>query len=219
MERRPIRVLIVDDHAMLRRGLKFFLKSFEDLELVGEATSGQEALLLCARFVPDVVLMDMLMPDMDGATATGLLRERYPQVQVLVLTGYHELDLVERALEAGAIGYLLKNVTAQELAHAIREAHAGRSVLAPEAARALIQATRQKTQSWGSDLTEREKEVLTLMAHGLSNAEIAERLVVSAATVKFHVHNIMTKLGVSSRTEAVARALRQNLIKPDLPAR
>lgn len=219
MERWPIRVLIVDDHAMLRQGLKFFLKSFDDLELVGEATNGHEALSLCARLMPDVVLMDMVMPDMDGAAATRLLRERYPQAQVLVLTGFHELDLVERALEAGAIGYLLKNVTAQELAQAIREANAGRSVLAPEAARALIQATRQKTQPWGGDLTEREREVLALLAQGLSNVEIAERLVVSTTTVKFHVHNIMTKLGVSSRTEAVARALRQNLIKPDLPAR
>lgn len=203
---------------MLRQGLKFFLKGFDDLELVGEATSGHEALLLCARFMPEVVLMDMVMSDMDGAVATRLLREQYPQVQVLILTGFHELDLVEKALGAGAVGYLLKNITAQELAQAIREAYAGRSVLAPEAARALIQATRQKNQPWGGNLTEREREVLTLLAHGLSNAEIAERLVVSTTTVKFHVHNILTKLGVSSRTEAVARALHQNLIKPDLPA-
>jgi len=207
-----IRVVLVDDHAMLRRGLGFFLKGFEDLELVGEASSGHQAITLCAQIEPDVVLMDMVMPDMDGAEATRLIRQQNPRTQVIALTSFQEEDLIERALQAGAIGYLLKNVSATDLSQAIREAHAGRSTLAPEATEFLIQATRSKGTQTDYGLTEREREVLSLMAHGLSNAEIAERLVISVATAKFHVHGILTKLGVSSRTEAVALAWRQNLV-------
>jgi NarL family two-component system response regulator LiaR len=209
---RPIRILIVDDHAMLRRGLRFFLKGFDDLELVGEAESGAQALELCADCRPDVVLMDMVMDEMDGVQATQLIRQRYPGVQVIALTSFEEHDFIERALQAGAIGYLLKNVSAGDLAHAIREAHAGRSTLAPEAVQALIQATRHRAGHPDYGLSEREKEVLGLLMEGLSNAEIAERLVVTVATVKFHVRSILSKLGVSSRTEAVALAWQQNLV-------
>jgi NarL family two-component system response regulator LiaR len=208
----PIRVVIVDDHAMLRRGLRFFLRGFDDLELVGEATSGKEAFDLCSQVEPDVVLMDMVMPDLDGAEATRILRERHPKVQVIALTSFQEEDLVERALQAGAIGYLLKNVAADDLAQAIREAHAGKSTLAPEATEVLIQATRQKASPADYGLTAREKEVLALLVEGLSNAEIAERLVISVPTAKFHVRGILSKLGVSSRTEAVTLAWQQNLI-------
>ena len=208
----PIRVVIVDDHAMLRRGLRFFLSSFEDLELVGEASSGKEALTLCAQVEPDVVLMDMVMAEMDGADTTRIIREKYPGVQVIALTSFQEEDLVERALQAGAIGYLLKNVGAKELAQAIREAHAGRSTLAPEATEALIRATRERADRPGFDLTKREQEVLALMVQGLSNAEIAERMVISVATVKFHVRGILSKLGVTSRTEAIALAWQHNLV-------
>jgi NarL family two-component system response regulator LiaR len=211
-ERDTVRILIVDDHAMLRRGLRFFLKGFDDLELVGEAASGREALALCAQLEPDVVLMDMLMPEMDGAEATRLLRAQHPDVQVIALTSFQEQDLIERALQAGAIGYLLKNVAADDLAQAIREAHAGRSTLAPEATEVLIQATRSKPSPVDYGLTDRECEVLALLIQGLSNAEIAERLVISLATAKFHVRSILGKLGVSSRTEAVALALQQKLI-------
>jgi len=208
----PIRVVLVDDHAMLRRGLRFFLMGFDDLELVAEASSGREAAELCAELEPDVVLMDMVMPDMDGAEATRVIRQLYPQVQVIALTSFQEEDLIERALQAGAIGYLLKNVSAQDLAHAIREAHAGRSILAPEATKILVQATRQRANQPDYGLTDRERQVLALLVEGLSNAEIADRLVISVATVKFHVRGILTKLGVASRTEAVALAWQQKLV-------
>jgi len=211
-EPRPIRVLIVDDHAMLRRGLRFFLKGFDDLELVGEGSSGKEAIALCAETDPDVILMDMVMPDMDGAKTTQMIREQYPQVQVIALTSFQEEDLIERALQSGAISYLLKNVSAQDLARAIREAHAGRSTLAPEATQVLIQATRRRSGNQDYGLTPREQEVLALMVEGLSNAEIAERLVITVATVKFHVRGVLGKLGVSSRTEAIALAWQQKLI-------
>jgi len=211
-ETRPIRVIVVDDHAMLRRGLKFFLKGYDDLELVGEAGSGKEAIELCAQTEPDVILMDMMMPDMDGAETTRIIRECHHGVQVIALTSFQEEDLIERALQAGAIGYLLKNVPADELARAVRKAHAGRSTLAPEATEALIQATRRRSGQIDYGLTGREQEVLALLMEGLSNAEIAERLVVSVATVKFHMRGILSKLGVSSRAEAVALAWEQNLV-------
>lgn len=208
----PIRVILVDDHAMLRKGLRFFLAGFDDLELVGEAASGKEAIRLCAELVPDVVLMDMVMPDMDGATATQFIRQQTPTVEVIALTSFQEEDLIERALQAGAISYLLKNVSAQALAEAIRQAHAGHSTLAPEATEVLVKATRQRAGQHDYGLTERELEVLSLLVEGLSNAVIAERLVISIATAKFHVRGILSKLGVSSRTEAVALALQQDLI-------
>ena len=208
----PIRVILVDDHAMLRKGLRFLLAGFDDLELVGEAASGKEAIRLCAELVPDVVLMDMVMPDMDGATATQFIRQQTPTVEVIALTSFQEEDLIERALQAGAISYLLKNVSAQALAEAIRQAHAGHSTLAPEATEVLVKATRQRAGQHDYGLTERELEVLSLLVEGLSNAVIAERLVISIATAKFHVRGILSKLGVSSRTEAVALALQQDLI-------
>lgn len=207
----PIRVMIVDDHAVVRGGLKFFLLGFDDLELAGEAEDGEEALRLCSQIQPDVVLMDMVMPGMDGATATQAIRERYPQVQVIALTSFKEQDLVQRALQAGAIGYLLKDVQADELAEAIRAAHAGRPTLAPEATQALIQAATQPPQP-GHDLTEREREVLALIVKGLSNNEIAERLVVSISTVKYHVGGILSKLSAANRAEAVALALQHHLV-------
>ena len=207
----PIRLLIVDDHAVMRTGLKLFLMAFDDLDLVGEASNGEEAVHLCGRVHPDVVLMDLAMPGMDGATATRTIRRQYPGIQVIVLTNFQDIDQVQQALQAGAISYLLKNVSADDLAAAIRAARAGRSILAPEATQALVQATMQG-QAPSYDLTPREQEVLTWMAKGLSNPEIAERLTISAVTVKFHVSNILSKLGATSRTEAVAVAMQRNLI-------
>ena len=206
-----IRVMLVDDHTMVRRGLGTFLKAFDDLQLAGEAESGAAAIRLCAETLPDVILMDMVMPDMDGAAATRLIRQQFPQVQVIALTSFKEGDLVKNALEAGAIGYLLKDVSADELAGAIRAAHAGRATLSPEAAQALVETTHQ-TSAPGLDLTEREREVLALMVEGLNNTQIAGRLTVSSSTIKSHVSNILAKLGVASRTEAVTLALRNHII-------
>ncbi len=210
---RPIQVMIVDDHAVVRSGLAAFMLAFDDLELSGEASNGAEAVRLCSQFQPDVVLMDLAMPEMDGATATRLIREKCPQIQVIALTSFKEQDLVQGALQAGAIGYLLKDVTADELANAIHAAYAGKPTLAPEAAQVLIQATRMPAEKIGFDLTEREREVLALMVQGLNNNDIADRLVVSRSTAKFHVSSILSKLRVASRTEAVALALQNHLVK------
>jgi len=206
-----IRVMVVDDHTMVRRGLATFLKVFDDLELAGEAASGQAAVQLCAQLQPDVVLMDMVMPDMDGATATRLIRKQSPLIQVIALTSFKEEILVQSALQAGAIGYLLKDVSVDELAQAIRAAHAGRTTLSPEAAQALVHAASQPPAP-GIDLTERERAVLALMVEGLNNTQIAARLTVSPSTVKSHVSNILSKLAVASRTEAVTLALRNRLV-------
>ena len=206
-----IRVLIVDDHAVVRSGLATFLQAFEDFELVGEAGDGEEALRVCAEAAPDVVLMDLLMPQMDGIAATRAIRGQYPDAQVIALTSFHDQDRVQAALDAGALGYLLKNVSADDLARAIRSARAGRPTLAPEATQALIRAARRPLAP-GHDLTPREREVLALMVRGLNNAEIAKHLVVNRSTAKFHVSNILTKLGVESRTEAVALALTHHLV-------
>ena len=210
-DNKPIRVMIVDDHMMMRTGLRYTLSSFDDLELVGEASNGREAIEKCAGLQPDVVLMDMVMPGMDGANTTQQIRQRYPEMQIIALTSFQEKDLVERAIQAGAIGYLLKNVEAKELAQAIRAAHAGRPTLAEEATEALIQSTRQKTEL-GHDLTGREREVLGLLAQGLNNAQIAERLTISQSTVKFHVRSILSKMGAANRAEAVNLAWQHNLI-------
>lgn len=208
----PIRVMLVDDHMMVRRGLATFLKVYDDLELVGEAANGETAVQLCGRILPDVILMDMMMPDMDGVTATEKIRQRFPTVQVIALTSFKEGKLVQDALQAGAIGYLLKDISAEKLAQAIRAAHAGRSTLSPEATQTLVQAATQPP-SLGHDLTEREQAVLIWMVTGLNNSEIAEELGVSPSTIKSHVSHILSKLGVTSRTEAVALAVRHHLVE------
>jgi len=203
--------MIVDDHMMVRRGLATFLKVFDDLELSGEAENGEVAIQLCARVQPDVILMDMVMPIMDGAAATRVIRQQFPQVQVIALTSFKEGELIKNALEAGAIGYLLKDVTADDLVRAIRAAQRGRVTLSPEAAQILVETTNLPPVP-GGDLTEREREVLVLMIEGLNNTQIAGRLTVSPSTVKSHVSNILSKLGVASRTEAVTLALRNKIV-------
>lgn len=210
-ESESIEVVIVDDHDMLRRGLRAFLRAYEDLELVGEARGGREALALCERARPDVVLMDLVMPDMGGVEATRLIRERYPETQVIALTSFEERDLVQSTLEAGAIGYLLKSTSAEDLARAIRAAAAGKPMLGPEATQVLISSAAQPAPP-GDELTDRELEVLGLVAAGLNNPAIGEELHISRSTVKKHVSNILAKLGVSTRTEAATQAVQHKII-------
>jgi NarL family two-component system response regulator LiaR len=207
----PIRILIVDDHAMVRSGLKNFIYGYEWMEPVGEAGNGAEAVDFCAQHEVDVVLMDMIMPQMDGSEATRRIMALGKPVRVIILTSFHEQDLVEEALRAGATSYLLKNVTAEELASAIRSAYAGHATLAPEATEALIKSTRQK-HDVGFSLTERELEVLALLVEGLSNREIADHLSLSEATIKFHLTNIFSKLGAKNRVEAATIALDHSLV-------
>jgi two-component system, NarL family, response regulator LiaR len=196
---------------MVRKGLATFLNVFDDLQLAGEAKNGAEAIQLCGEVLPDVVLMDMVMPDMDGATATRIIRQQFPEVQIIALTSFKEGTLIKNALEAGAIGYLLKDISAAELAKAIRAAYAGRATLSPEAAQSLVE-TSNLPPAPGFDLTEREREVLALMIEGLNNVQIAGRLTVSPSTIKSHVSNILSKLGAASRTEAVTIALRNKIV-------
>jgi two-component system, NarL family, response regulator LiaR len=206
-----IQVMLVDDHNVVRSGLATFLKAYEDLELVGEAKNGLEALQLCHTRQPDVILMDLIMPEMDGIAATKAILADYPHIKIIAMTSFEEEELVHGVLAAGAISYLLKNVTSDELAAAIRSASLGKSTLSPEAARALINATRPTRQPL-LDLTEREREVLKLVVQGHSNQQIADALVISLATVKAHISNILSKLQVSSRAEAIAYAVKHKLV-------
>ena len=208
---RTIRVMLVDDHNVVRSGLAAFLRAYEDLELVGEAKNGLEAIQLCREKKPDVILMDLMMPEMDGIAATRAILADYPDIKIIAMTSFEEEQLVQGVLAAGAISYLIKNVTSDELAKAIRDAASGRSTLSPEAARVLVQATRP-TEQPTFDLTEREREVLNLVVQGNSNQQIAEALVISLATVKAHISSILSKLQVSSRAEASAYAIKHKLV-------
>jgi DNA-binding NarL/FixJ family response regulator len=207
----PIRVLLVDDHMMVRRGLATFLKVYDDLELVGEAADGATAVQLCATLLPDVVLMDLVMPEMDGVATTRAIRQNFPSIQVIALTSFKEEELIQNVLQAGAIAYLLKDVSAETLAGAIREAHEGRATFSPQATQALIHAA-TRPPTLGHDLTEREQDVLDLLVKGLNNTEIAEKLGVSPSTIKSHVSHILAKLNVDGRTEAVVLAVRHGLV-------
>lgn len=210
-ESESIRVVTVDDHEVVRKGLRFSLLAFDDLELVGEAANGEEALRVCAELQPDVVLMDLRMPGMGGAEATQALVRDHPEVKVIALTSFQEGTRVQQALQAGAIGYLLKDVGADELAEAIRAAHAGRATISPEAVKALVEAAMAKPDV-GHDLTARELDALALLVEGLGNAEIAERLVISHHTARYHVSSILSKLGAANRAEAAALAVKLGLV-------
>ncbi len=212
MTPQPIRVMVVDEHGMVRKGIIAYLRTCPDLLIVGEAQDGRQAVESYAQLQPDVILMDLQMPEMDGIAATRIICKESPTIRVIALTSFPDRDKVQDALAAGAISYLLKNVSGEDLIEAIRDACAGRSTLAPEAVQALIQPPSPEAPPLGSGLTMREHEVLALLAKGMNNYEIAERLSVSHATAKAHVSNILSKLGVSNRAEAVAIALQRKLI-------
>jgi NarL family two-component system response regulator LiaR len=205
-----IRIMLVDDHAVVRSGLGAFLSVNPDFELVGEAENGEQAVVRANLLKPDVILMDLMMPVMDGVAATQAIKKQNPKIQIVALTSFQEDELVQNALKAGAVGYLMKNVTARELAAAIKSAKDGKMILSPEAAQALVRANQQAEET--ETLTEREVEVLKLMVDGLNNAEIAERLVISLSTVKYHISNILMKLGVDNRVSAVSLALQRKLV-------
>lgn len=213
-EKQVIRVIIVDDHAIVRSGLANFLRAIDDLELVGETASGAEALRLCEELHPDVVMMDLVMPEMNGAEATRAIHARYPDLPVLILSSFGDDDLVQEALQAGAIGYLLKNTSIHDMARAIRAAYAGQSTLSPEVTQALIRA-HTRAPDRAIELKERELEVLKLLAKGLTNPQIAENLSLSVSTIKFYVSAILEKLNVDTRTEAVAWAIQHGLLRKD----
>jgi NarL family two-component system response regulator LiaR len=212
----PITVMIVDDHAVVRRGIRALLEAEGDFQVVGEAGSGGEAVLLAADQVPDVVLMDLVMPEMDGVAATRLLKQQSPRSQVIVLTSYHEDEHIYPAIRAGALSYLLKSVGLEELTEAVRKAARGEAVLHPHVAARLVQELHggsQESRMLYDTLSEREREVLGLIANGLSNAQIAERLVISERTVKSHVNNILSKLQVADRTQAAIFAWREGIMR------
>jgi NarL family two-component system response regulator LiaR len=206
-----IRVVTVDDHEIMRGGVKFTLLAFDDLQFVGEARSGEDALRVCDEVLPDVVLMDMKMSKMDGIATTKIIKDAHPRVQVVMLTTFHDKQLVQQAMKAGAVGYVLKDASKEELAETIRAAHAGRTTLSSEAANDLVQA-HASPAGVDSELSEREREVLVLIAKGLSNKQIADSLHRSPYTIRAHVSQIMAKLGAANRAEAAALAIQRGLV-------
>jgi NarL family two-component system response regulator LiaR len=206
-----VRVLVADDHPLAHMGMRHFVQAYPELELVGEASNGDDAVELCARTSPDIVLMDLMMPGINGVAATRMIKERFPTVRVIVLTSYHDGAMVEQAMRAGASGYLLKTATPLELVQAIRSSRSGRPVIAPEVAETLLGIMQQR-EAFGTTLTEREREVLRLLSQGRSNQQIAEDLKIARSTVKFHIGSLFTKLGVASRSEAIALAYQNRLV-------
>jgi DNA-binding NarL/FixJ family response regulator len=212
-EERPIRVALVDDHAVVRRGLRTFFEQTPDIEVVGEGRNGREALALATELEPDVILMDLLMPDMDGIEATRAIRAERPKIEIVALTSFIAEEQVTAALEAGASGYLLKDAEADDVAVAVRAAFAGEMVVDPAVTRLLAQRLRHNRQAAQIEpLTEREREVLVLLGQGSSNREIAVTLFITERTARTHVSNILGKLGLASRTQAALWAVDQGMI-------
>jgi DNA-binding NarL/FixJ family response regulator len=212
-----IRVLIVDDHGVVRRGMQAYLETLDDIDCVGEASDGQQALdrvgaLAATGHPPHVVMMDLVMPRMDGVTATTALKQRFPEIETVAMTSFTELERVHAALAAGAAGYLLKDASAEAVASAIRAAHRGEVHLDPRVARRLTASLRSRASDTVAPLTTREREVLTLVAQGRSNQEIAQDLSISERTARTHVSSILTKLGLASRTQAALWAIREGVV-------
>ena len=206
----PIRVLVVDDHPVVRDGLRLMLSVSPGLIWAGQAENGEEAVERSAELGPDVILMDLIMPGMDGATATQIIRKRYPKIQVIALTSFDDKQLIQKALRAGAMSYLLKNASMETITKTIRDAHAGKRTLSSEAIQALVAENQGEADT---EITPRELEILMLMAEGLKNADIAGKLYISEATVRFHVGNILRKLGAANRTQAARMAIERGLIQ------
>jgi two-component system, NarL family, response regulator LiaR len=211
-EKKVIKVIVVDDHPLVRHGIKTVFEAYDDIEMIAEAENGKEALEICAKYKPDVVIMDMVMPILDGAEATSQLIRSFPDIKVIALTSFNDKDLIRKSLKAGAVSFVLKNVSGAKLVKIIKDAYKGKSVLSPYATKILLTELREKTDE-KIKLTKREKEILTLIVEGLSNKEIAKRLFLSNSTIQFHVSNILSKLGVSKRTEAAYLALKQKLVE------
>lgn len=214
MSAKPIKVLLVDDHEIVRKGVAALLETEDDIQVVGEATNGREALDKVAELEPRVILMDLVMPEMDGVEATRTIRERHPEAQILVLTSFGGDDKLFPAIKAGALGYLLKDTRPDDLVHAIRQAAEGHSALNPSVARRLLKEfSREAMASAPTEpLTERETEVLSLLARGLTNEQVGAKLFISEATVRTHVSHILAKLGLTNRTQAALYALREGLV-------
>ena len=212
MKKEPIRVIIADDHVMVRSGLRLFLLAFEDLKLIGEAENGEEVIRLCNREKPDVVLMDLVMPVIDGIQATSEIRSRFPHTQVVGLTSFYEPEMIQKMLDAGAISFHLKSISAAELAAVIRDANDGKSTISPEIQDLLKGRRSSSPQASKYNLSERERGVLACMVSGMTNGEIAQELVISISTVKFHITSIFTKLNVLNRPEAMSLALQEKLV-------
>lgn len=207
-----IKVLIADDHPLVRHGIKTFLETQDDIYIVGEAENGREAIEICEKHLPDVVLMDVRMPGLNGIEATNHILKKRPNIKVIILTSFIDKELIENSLKAGASSYLLKNESGERIVRVIRDAYQGKSNLSSEATQIMISEVRNPL-SERYQLTKREKEILSIMAEGLSNKEIAKRLTLSTSTIQFHITNILSKFGVSKRTEAIYLALKQKLVK------
>jgi len=205
-----INIFIIDDHELVREGIKTLLDTYEDIEVVGEASDGEEALSKITNTKTDIVLMDIKMPKMDGIEATRYITKKFPNLKIIILTSFVERKLIEEAIKAGAIGYLLKDASGEELVGAINKAMKGKSTLSSEASDYLISGLKNK--GLNIEFTSREKEILELIVNGMSNNEIADELFISPSTVKFHVSNVLSKLGAPSRSKAISIAIENKLV-------
>jgi len=211
-EKKIIKVIVADDHPLVRHGIKTVFEAYDDIEVVAEAENGKEAIEICEKYKPDIVIMDMVMPILDGAEATSQLIKKFPDIKVIALTSFNDKDLIKKSLKAGAVSFILKNITGAKLVKTIKDVYKGKYELSTYATKILLTELREKTDD-NINLTKREKEILTLIVEGLSNKEIAKRMFLSNSTIQFHVSNVLSKLGVSKRTEAAYLALKQKLVE------
>lgn len=214
-EKNKIKVMLVDDHPMVRHGIRTVFEAYDDIVLVAEAENGRQAIKMCEDYQPEIILMDMVMPIVDGVQATEFIINKWPDIKIIALTSFNDKDLIKKSLKAGAVSYILKTISGEKLVKMIKDVYKGSFILSSQATKILLSELREP-QDENFKLTNREKEILALVVEGLSNKQIAKRLFLSSSTVQFHVSNILSKLGVSKRTEAAYLALKQNLVKlPD----